>query len=179
MASRQFEDLLNHPNDLQRFDLWQLFTGAFFKAIELKTTFSVWNFTGRLKAAFFGSALFVISIFNTLRGSKRRERCSHDDLAMNSGMSVPTVKRLEAADGDTWLRRNRRGASSRSPRSWRGVYPRKWRWNWRPAGKTISSAQMTGGSEHLSRACRWVESLGDGLLWRWPSSGYLALLERA
>ena len=37
---------------------------------------------------------------------------SQDDLALNTGVSVPTVKRLEAADGDTWLRRNRRGAST-------------------------------------------------------------------
>jgi hypothetical protein len=70
MDARQSEDLLNHFNDVRRFDIWQLYYRAFFKAIllGLMTIFSVWVFTGAgWKAVFFGLAFFVISIFNTWR----------------------------------------------------------------------------------------------------------------
>jgi hypothetical protein len=72
---------------------------TFFKAIllGLMRTFSVWNFTGGLEGLRFG----ILRNFDVEHVAPLKARAplgwSEGDLAMNSGVSVPTVKRREAA----------------------------------------------------------------------------------
>jgi transcriptional regulator with XRE-family HTH domain len=67
------------------------------------TTFSVWNFAGGLEGRIFRFGVvcnFDLQHVARLKAARALLGWSQGDLAMNSGVSVPTVKRLEAADGD-------------------------------------------------------------------------------
>jgi transcriptional regulator with XRE-family HTH domain len=67
------------------------------------TTFSVWNFTGGLEGRIFRFGVlcnFDLQHVARLKAARALLDWSQDDLAMNSGVSVPTVKKLEAADGE-------------------------------------------------------------------------------
>jgi hypothetical protein len=89
--------------------------------------------------------------YDPRRNSCRNCRCGRqsklgEGVARSSNQGLPGL-RLAAVGGcrwrHWWSRRNRRISRDCTSRSRRGVYPREWRWSWRPACEATAPFQVT------------------------------------